>query len=90
MRADIQALSLKGRDLSPLAGKLILIHGRADRMIPYTESMALAAAVDGSQLFLVDGFSHVDPDGIPLSGQRMLARAMRTLLARRDPLPGSS
>jgi pimeloyl-ACP methyl ester carboxylesterase len=90
VRADIAALSLKGRDLAPLAGKLILIHGRADRMIPYTESAALAAAAPGTQLFLVNGFSHVDPDGIPLSGQRTLVAAMRALLARRDPLPGSS
>lgn len=90
VRDDIRALTLKGRDLSPLEGKLILIHGRADRMIPYTESAALAAAVPGTQLFLVEGFSHVDPDGIPLAGQRALVQAMRALLARRDALPGSS
>jgi fermentation-respiration switch protein FrsA (DUF1100 family) len=90
VRAEIDALSLSGRDLSPLAGKLVLIHGQADRMIPYSESVALAAASAGTELFVVEGFSHVDPDGIPLSGQRTLVRAMRALLARRDPLPGSS
>jgi pimeloyl-ACP methyl ester carboxylesterase len=90
VRADIAALSLKGRDLSPLAGKLILIHGEVDRMIPYTESMALAAAAGRAELFIPAGFSHVDPDGIPIAGQRTLVRAMRALLARRDPLPGAS
>jgi pimeloyl-ACP methyl ester carboxylesterase len=90
VRADIAALSLKGRDLSPLAGKLILIHGEADRMIPYTESIALAAAAGGAELFIPEGFSHVDPDGIPIAGQRTLVRAMRALLAHRDPPPGAS
>jgi pimeloyl-ACP methyl ester carboxylesterase len=89
MRAEIEALSLKGRDLSPLAGKLILIHGQADRMIPFTESAALAAAAPGTQLFLIDGFSHVDYDGISIGGQRTLVRAMRALLTRRTSLPGS-
>ncbi|HEX7006685.1 MAG TPA: RNA methyltransferase, partial [Alphaproteobacteria bacterium] len=87
VRADIEALSLRGRDLSPLANKLILIHGEADRMIPYSESVALAAAIPGTQLFIIEGFSHVDPDGISLSGQQRLAEAMRALLARRAPLP---
>ena len=90
VRADIAALSLKGRDLSPLAGKLILIHGEVDRMIPYTESIALAAAAGRTELFIPEGFSHVDPDSIPIAGQRTLVRAMRALLARRDPLPGAS
>jgi pimeloyl-ACP methyl ester carboxylesterase len=90
VRAAIAALSLKGRDLSSLAGKLILIHGEVDRMIPYTESMALAAAVGRAELFIPAGFSHVDPHDIPIAGQRTLLRAMRALLARRDPLPGGS
>src|SRR3546814_14274127 len=50
-------LSLANRDLAPLAGRLILVHGRRDPLIPYSESMALARAVPGSELFLLDGFS---------------------------------
>jgi hypothetical protein len=89
VREQIAALSLRNRDLSPLAGKLILIHGKADRMIPYTESVALAAAAGGAQLFLANGFSHVEATDIPLSGQRTLVQAVHALLARRDPLPPS-
>ena len=57
IQTHLQRLSLRNHDLSHLAGRLLLVHGREDSMIPYTESQALASAVPGSQLFLIDGFS---------------------------------
>ncbi|HEX6094036.1 MAG TPA: hypothetical protein VFZ07_11825 [Dongiaceae bacterium] len=84
IQAHLQRLSLRNHDLSHLAGRLLLVHGREDSMIPYTESMALAAAVPGSQLFLIDGFSHIDSDGVGFTGQLQLIDAMQALLERRD------
>jgi pimeloyl-ACP methyl ester carboxylesterase len=83
VQAHLRRLSLRNYDLSHLAGRLILIHGREDTMIPYTESLAMAAAVPGSQLFLIDGFSHVDPTSVGLSGRLQLIDAVQALLERR-------
>jgi pimeloyl-ACP methyl ester carboxylesterase len=83
VRAEIAALSLAGRDLTPLAGRLILIHGREDRMVPYTESRDLAAAVGDTELFEVPGFSHIDPKSVGLWGRLILIDAMQEVLSRR-------
>ena len=83
VRREIDALSLAPLDLGPLAGKLILIHGRADRMIPYTESRALAAAAGDAELFLVEGFSHIEPATVGWRGRLTLIDAMQALLHRR-------
>ncbi|MCP4327636.1 MAG: RNA methyltransferase [Alphaproteobacteria bacterium] len=80
---EISSLSLAPLDLTPLAGKLILIHGLEDRMIPYTESRALAAAVGEVELFLVEDFSHIDPRPVGWFGQLTLIDAMQAVLARR-------
>jgi len=85
IRAELEALSLSHRDLTPLKGRAILIHGEADSVIPYTESEALARAIGGAELFLVPGFSHVERTDIGPAGQLMLIRAMRALLDRRRP-----
>jgi pimeloyl-ACP methyl ester carboxylesterase len=89
IQAHLRRLSLKTYDLSPLSGRLLLVHGRDDSMIPYTESVALAAAVPGSQLFLIDGFSHIDSDGVGITGQLQLIDAMQALLERRIEGDGS-
>lgn len=86
IRADLEALSLDHRDLTPLAGRAILIHGEADSVIPYTESEKLAEAIGDAELFIVPGFSHVDRTDIGPAGQLVLLRAMRALLDRRRPL----
>jgi hypothetical protein len=49
MREDIARLDLARHDLAPLQARLILVHGRNDNLIPYTESLALAAAVPAGQ-----------------------------------------
>ena len=86
LRADMAALDLSRAELATLKAELILLHGRDDAIIPYTESLALAAAAprDRATLYLVDNLSHVDlgPGDLP-DGLRLLAATYR-LLALRD------
>lgn len=61
MRKDLDALNLINRDLSPLKARLLLFHGYDDSLVPYTESVSLAAATGRrNRLFLISGFNHVD------------------------------
>jgi pimeloyl-ACP methyl ester carboxylesterase len=83
-RRQIQNFALKGRDLSHLKGRLILIHGAEDTMIPHTESAALAASVPDSELYVIDGFSHIDPTHVPILGQWQLIGAVQAILRRRQ------
>ena len=52
--------------LSPLrvareiTAPVVLVHDRGDPVVPYTESLRLAAARPGTTLVLVDGLGHVD------------------------------
>jgi pimeloyl-ACP methyl ester carboxylesterase len=80
----IDSLSPSRYDLSPLAGKLILVHGRLDPLIPYSESLALAGAVPGSEVFLIDDFSHIAPRGVSWAGKLRLIDAIQAVLARRS------
>ncbi len=86
IRAEIEALSLAGRDLGSLKARLILVHGRDDTIIPVTESEALAAAVGARRatLFVVDGLAHVDLDLAALRDAWMLWRAAGALLSARQ------
>ena len=63
MRADISQLDLSRHDLKRLKARLILVHGMNDNLIPYPESLALAAAAPEGQaaVFLIHRvLSHVD------------------------------
>ena len=63
MRADLDRLNLARHDLGPLKARLILVHGRNDNLIPWPESLALAAAVSEGQarVFLIRRvLGHVD------------------------------
>ncbi len=79
----IERLSPGHYDLAPLSGKLILVHGRLDPLIPYSESLALARAVPGSEVFLIDDFSHITPRGVTWAGKLQLIDAIQAVLARR-------
>ena len=87
IRAELDALNLATRDLSLLKAHLILVHGTDDQIIPYTESLALAAAVPPgqSELILIDGLAHVDTQPFRLD-RRAMWRAIGILLAQRDAL----
>lgn len=81
---DIEALNLANQDLSRLRAKLILLHGTDDEIIPYSESVALAAAAPAgrAQLFLIAGLAHVDILPRKLD-RRALWRAINALLGER-------
>ena len=62
VQRQMNALNPAAHDLSGLTARLILLHGRGDNVIPYTQTQALAAAVESDQarLFLIDGLAHVE------------------------------
>lgn len=86
IRAELEAINPAGHDLSALQAQVILVHGRNDTIIPYTESVALARILGPGRvrLFLIDGVAHVDvrlkKEDIP----KLLA-AMKLLLDQRVP-----
>jgi len=97
MLADIGRLDLSRHDLKPLKARLILVHGRNDNLIPYPESLALAAAVPEGQasVFLIHRvLGHVELDRSNLRSWRFwsedlpdlwrLWRVIDLLLAQRE------
>lgn len=90
VQADMAALNLALKDLGRLKARLILVHGREDDIIPFTESRALAHAVASGQadLFIVDGLRHVDPKPGVIGGLQ-LWRAVYRLLEERDAGAGT-
>ena len=87
VQQQMAQLSLENYDLSPFAGRLILVHGKLDPLIPYSESIALSRAVPGSELFLIDGFSHITPRVVGFAGQLQLIDAIQAVLRRRAAAP---
>lgn len=87
IRHDMRALDLKSRDLSGLRAHAILIHGRDDRIIPFTESQALAQSLSPKQveLAVVDNLAHVDLVDVGLfDSVRLWDAAYRVLTLRDD------
>lgn len=97
MRADIDRLDLSRHDLKRLRARLILIHGVNDNLIPYPESLALAAAAPRGQaaVFLIHRvLGHVDMSVADLLSRRFwsedlpdwwrLWQALNLLLAERQ------
>ncbi len=86
IRRDIEALDVSRRDLSRLRARLILVHGRDDAIIPWTESAALArAAPHGlAELYLVDNLAHVELQKGDLGDTVTLWEAAYRLLEERD------
>ena len=83
VQADIAALDLAAYDLSPLKARVILIHGRDDDVIPYTESISLASALPRGQakLYVLEGLHHVNRDFHAMDLWRTW-QAMRMLLTQ--------
>jgi hypothetical protein len=84
LRADVDRLNLAAHDLTGLHARFILVHGMDDDLIPYGESVALAAALprDRTRLFVLSGFRHVETAPRLLDGFG-LWRAIDALLAER-------
>lgn len=86
VRQEIDGLNLALYDLSRLRGHLILVHGRSDRMVPYSESMSLAASASGARvsLFLIDDIGHVEFNAVNLANAWSMWRAIVALLDERS------
>jgi esterase/lipase len=81
---ELQALNPAVHDLSRMIARVIILHGKNDNMIPYTESLALSQALPREKvhLFILDGLFHVDirphSDDVP-----RLLQAVNVLLEQR-------
>jgi pimeloyl-ACP methyl ester carboxylesterase len=89
LRRELSALDLVDKGLPRLRARAILVHGRDDAIIPFSESVQLARTLprDRARLYLVQGLHHVDID----PGARdlwRLWRAVYALLTERDRVPG--
>lgn len=62
MRKELEGINPASRNLSQMQAQVILLHGRGDNMIPYTESIALAQALPAGQgkLYLIEGYAHTN------------------------------
>ena len=82
---ELEGLNPASRDLTTLQAEVILVHGRSDTMIPYSESLALARALPPEQvrLFIIDGLVHVDVR-IKRQDVPRLLEAMEAVLAQRE------
>jgi fermentation-respiration switch protein FrsA (DUF1100 family) len=83
LRADWTRFDPAAANLSLLQARLILVHGRDDTMIPYTESIALADAAPRARVFLVDALAHVDLERLRLVDAVRLWQAVGALLSQR-------
>jgi len=87
LREQMRALDPSRRDLAGRAPTLVLVHGRDDRIIPYTESAALAAAAGAdAHVYLVDSLAHVDLALGGIGDAITVWRAIYRLLSERDEM----
>lgn len=88
IRTELEGINPAAHDLSEMRANVILLHGRGDTLIPYTESIALANALpEGkAQLIIIDGLAHVDFRPKAHDVPQLLA-AMQALLDERLPVP---
>jgi len=85
VRQEIDGLNLALYDLAKLRGHLILVHGRGDPMVPYSESQSLAASASGARvsLFLIDDIGHVEFNAVNLANAWTMWQAIVELLGER-------
>ncbi|QQS12415.1 MAG: hypothetical protein IPK81_23555 [Rhodospirillales bacterium] len=85
VRESIDGLNLALYDLSKLHARLILVHGRDDPVIPFSESEALAAAVPkgAASVHLIERIGHVEFDAVSLANAFAMWSAVDRLLAER-------
>ncbi len=85
VKAGIAQLDLATRDLSPLTARLILVHGQDDRIIPWTESAALARRAPNAELFLPANLAHAELRPGGWRDAAILWRAANAFLAAAGP-----
>ena len=85
VRREIDGLNLALYDLSKLGGHLILVHGRTDPMVPYSESQDLAVAASRARvsLFLIDDIGHVEFTAVNIGNAWTMWQAIVALLGER-------
>jgi hypothetical protein len=85
VRREIDDLNLVLYDLTKLRGHLILVHGRTDPMVPYSESQDLAAGSSKARvsLFLIDDIGHVEFTAVNVANAWTMWRAIVALLEER-------
>ena len=87
VRTEMNALDLSRRDLSPIRARLVVIHGRTDPMIPFTEGVALARAHGAADLYVLDSLSHIELEFSGLWDAYKLWAAAYVILSERDAMP---
>lgn len=88
IREALDGLDLAQRDLSTVSAELLLVHGADDPILPPEGSIALAAAVPHSRLYLIDSLTHVELSLTSLDDAWALYRACWSLIGWRDRLVG--
>jgi pimeloyl-ACP methyl ester carboxylesterase len=86
IRGEIARMDLAPKDLSKLKAHLYLIHGRDDRIIPWTESAALARMAPSAELTLLDNLAHAELKPGGAGDTLALWRMVAHLLTQRDRL----
>ncbi len=86
LRDGMRGLDLATRDLSVLKARLILVHGRDDRIIPPGESIRLAGAAPPGRvrLYLLDALVHAQLGPLAVPDLIRMWRATSALLDERD------
>jgi pimeloyl-ACP methyl ester carboxylesterase len=90
VREDLVGLSLAHRNLHSLRADVILIHGRDDAIIPYSESLALSRALPQGRvhLALLESLAHADLGPGGLADGFRLWQAAYALMRARHAGPG--
>lgn len=85
VKNELQGINPSKRDLSQIKAQVILLHGRGDTMIPYTESISIAKSLppDNTTLFLIDGYAHTNVKPKPQDLPQLLS-AMDLLMRQRN------
>lgn len=89
IRGEMDGLDPAMHDLSQLRAQVIMMHGRSDSFIPYTESIALKHALPRgqAQLFLIEGYAHTDVR-LKRKDIPQFMKMMEALLAQRAAIEG--
>jgi pimeloyl-ACP methyl ester carboxylesterase len=90
VRGEIEQLDLERRNLAALDTDFLLIHDRDDRIIPASQSVALARALapGRAQLYLVGGLDHAQVKKLGIGDTLTLLRAVYECLRLRDEASG--
>jgi pimeloyl-ACP methyl ester carboxylesterase len=90
VRGEIEQLDLERRNLAALDTDFLLIHDRDDRIIPASQSLALASAVapGRAEVYLVDSLDHAQVEKLGIGDALTLLQAVYECLRLRDEPSG--